>query len=384
MSEVVIVGASIAGSSTAIRLARSGRDVLIIDKVRFPRTKPCGEGLFPAGVEELRRLGVFAAVQGQGAALRRVRFSGGGHAVSAPLSRDGDFGLGIRRSVLDEALLQEALAAGADVKTGVTATGLLRGNDGTFAVETDAGVLRAGAIVAADGLHSRLRWSAGLARPPRGARYGVSAHVEVDREPEPQVEVYFEPGYELYLTPVGGRCLNVAILTSRLGMKRFAGDLGRAFSALLSAHPAFGTAARVVDQPGAAGPFPVTCGRAWRDNLVLAGDAAGFCDGISGEGMSLALVTSADCAGAVERYLDNGRQDAFEAYDRRRRARARNSTLLARLTLALSRRSWTAERALRNLGRRPETFAKLVAINTGELGFRALRPADVSALLLGL
>jgi flavin-dependent dehydrogenase len=120
---------------------------------------------------------------------------------------------------------------------------------------------------------------------------------------------------------------------------------------------------RLLDAPLVAGPF--RSGRAACGNAIKA-DAAGFFDGITGEGMSLALVSARHCAEAVDEFLATGSAEPLRRYERRRRSLARNSEILGRMTLALASREWTARRALRGLARRPETFAKLVAVSSGE------------------
>lgn len=383
MHDVVIAGGSLAGAATAIHLAERGRSVLLLDRQQFPRPKACGEGLFPAGVAELERLGVLASVQEASSPLRKVRFHAGASTVEAPLGTAGG-GLGLSRTHLDAAVLDRAREAGVEIRLGVTATGLRVSEGNVVALRTSEGDLPGRAFVAADGLHSRLRRIAGLDTGGRGDRYGVNGHLRVGGEWGRAVDVYFEPGHEIYVTPVGAACLNVAILTRRAGMRRFAGNIDGAFEALLREHPAFRDGFELCGGPLAAGPFPAGCSRAWKANLVLAGDAAGFFDGISGEGMTAALLSARECAAAIDAYLTGGSYEPFRRYDRRRRALVRNSNLLARVSLALSRQPRVAELAVRNLSRRPETFARLVAINTGEAGLGSIRPRDVLALALGL
>jgi flavin-dependent dehydrogenase len=164
-------------------------------------------------------------------------------------------------------------------------------------------------------------------------------------------------------------------------MARFAGDLDGTVCALLQAHPAT-SGAEVVDAPLAAGPFAASCRRAYRANVVLAGDAAGFFDGITGEGMSAALAGSRLCAAAIEAYLD-GDANAFACYDQQRRALVRNSNLLGRVSLILGSKPSLAATAVRNLACHPQTFERLVRVNSGSAPLRSLRPRDLSALLFG-
>ena len=133
-AQVIVVGAGPAGSSTAWHLARLGIDVLVLDRARFPRDKPCAEYLSPEASRLLDAMGALAACEAAGAAQLA------GMVVRAPngtLLR-GDFaaahgfrgfrdrGLALRRSVLDALLLERARAAGARVVEEQRVTGLVR------------------------------------------------------------------------------------------------------------------------------------------------------------------------------------------------------------------------------------------------------------------
>ena len=384
MHDVLVVGGSIAGAATAIHLAEAGRRVLLVERSRGVRRKACGEGLFPRGVAELGRLGLIEDVRRHGAPLAGVRFHAGRFTAQAPFGPDEPPGLGVQRTDLDPRLLDRARAAGVEVRTGVTARSLIADGARVAGVRTDGGELRARAIIAADGLGSRLRRQAGLDRSRNASRYGISAHVRLPRDPGCLVDVYFHGAYESYVTPVGEDIVNVAMLVRRADMRRFAGNLGQAFVAMLEEHPALSDGFELLDEPVAAGPFAAACRRAWRGNLVLVGDAAGFVDAINGEGMSSALVSARDCATAVDAYLATGDDSAFRRYEAQRRALVRNSNLLARLSLAIGARPVLARLAVRNLARRPRTFARLTAVSTGELPLRAVRPSDLLALAAGV
>ncbi|HEY7801946.1 MAG TPA: FAD-dependent oxidoreductase, partial [Dehalococcoidia bacterium] len=235
MHDVVIVGGSVAGASAAIHLARAGHDVLLIERSRDHRRKACGEGVFPAGVRELADLDVLDRLRKNASELGELRFIAGPHIATAPLGRDGAHGLGVQRSLLDPALIGAAEAAGASVRRGIAARGLVRSPEGV-AVRTDAGILHARFVIAADGLRSRLRRDAGLERPTRARRYGVSAHVRLLSLDPSRVDVHIERGRELYITPVGGNDANVALLVGRDAMPAFAGDPAAAFRRELDAH----------------------------------------------------------------------------------------------------------------------------------------------------
>lgn len=378
MHDVAIAGASVAGAATAIHLARLGHSVVLLDRATFPRRKACGEGIFPAGVRELESLGVLERLEEQSSRLSGIRFRAGEHVVEAPLS-----GLGVSRLSLDAALLAAAAESGVDIRTGVNVGPPVIRDRRVHALSTSDGDVAARAFVAADGLHSPIRRYAKLDGTALGKRYGISAHMSFASPVEPVVDVTFASDHELYITPTGPRTGNVALLLRREHMHRFAGRLVSAFGEIIAGYPHLASAC-LLDEPKVAGPFPRTARRAWRANLVLAGDAAGFFDAISGEGMSVALVGARSCAAALSDHLETGSYGPFREYDRQRRALVRNSDLLARLSLLLGSREWTARVAVRNLARRPDSFAKLVTINTGQAPLTALRPRDLITLLAGI
>ena len=386
--DVAVVGASLAGAATAIHLAEAGHRVVVLERHAEDRRKACGEGLFPRGVAQLERLGLLDEIQRLGQPLAGVRFHAGEHVAEARFGGGGATGLGIQRAHLDPLLRARAREVGVDLRPGVSVRSLLVEGNRLCGVRTASGdEVRARVVVAADGLRSRLRTQAGLDRPASTTRYGVSAHVRLPANAGPFVDVHFEDGFEVYVTPVGGRVVNVAMLLRRRAMPRFAGRLAEAFEEVLGASGVLPVGAALADEPLAAGPFPARSLRAWRQNLVLVGDAAGFLDAISGEGMSTTLVSARRCALAVSEYLVSGSAGdagAFRRYDRSRRSLVRNADLLARVSLALSSRPALARHAVRNLSKQPATFERLAGVSAGELRLRALRPRDLWGLALGV
>jgi len=382
MAEVVVVGGGPAGAAVAIHVARWGHAVLLLDRAAFPRRKACGEGLFPRGVAALQDLGVLSALQPT-ASLQALRFHAGGATAGARLGSPARPALGVSRAVLDCALLDAARSSGVEVSLGERAVRLLPQGD-RFVLETDRRVLAPAVIVAADGLNSRLRRQAGLEPKRSGRRYGLSAHVELPAAPDPAVEVHFGRGFEVYRTPVGERGLNVAVLASGRAGASYRGGLADSLEPALDAVGIAHDGWRFLEPPVGAGPFPRLPTRLWARNLVLAGDAAGFFDGITGEGMSLALAAAPECARAVHEFLASGGDTSVLAlYKRRRRSLARNSELLGRLTLLLASHPALAARAVRGLARRPASFSRLAAVSNGEASLGSLRPLDLLSPLLG-
>ena len=378
--DVVVIGAGPAGAATAIHLARRGRRVTLIDRLAAPRRKACGEGVFASGVRELATLDIEMA-DVAGGHLSAVRFHAGKHSVEAPLPGAGAYG--VHRELLGSALVAQARAAGVNVVLGVSALGLQIANGRVAAIRTSAGLLEGCAFVAGDGLQSRIRRLASLDNSGSSERYGVSAHVTLPCESARTIDVYFQLKREIYITPLEGRSVNVAILLRRREMREIGGDLSGWFERELASIAGI-DGFELQDEPLAAGPFARASSRNWRANLVLAGDAAGFLDGISGDGISAGLLGARTCAAAIDAYLTTGSYEVFRAYDRDRRAIVRNSNILAHVSLLLGRNERVANIAVGNLARQPRTFAKLVAINSRAAGFSSLRPRDLLALAFGV
>src|SRR5262245_17475090 len=177
MTDVVIAGGGVAGSALAILLGRAGLEVELFERGGFPREKPCGEGIMPAGVAVLERLGLAGAVGG--VPLSGVRYHHRGTIAVGPFpSVNGrpSTGLAQRRSVLDRVLFEAAAAtpgvtarAHATVAAPIVEGGRVRG------IVADGTERRAALTVAADGVHSPLRRALGLDVPARRRRVGMRA-----------------------------------------------------------------------------------------------------------------------------------------------------------------------------------------------------------------
>lgn len=155
--DVAIVGARCAGSPLATILARRGLSVCVLDKARFPSETPSTHIIQPRGASALDRVGALDAVLAAGAATIDSFTM-----VNDDVRIEDDFdrelfphpGLCVRRVTLDSALVDAAEAAGADVRTGVKVTGLIRADGRVAGVETDRGPVRAHLVVGADGRQS--------------------------------------------------------------------------------------------------------------------------------------------------------------------------------------------------------------------------------------
>ena len=197
-ADVVVAGGGPVGLAVAIGARAAGLRVAVVEPRTTPVDKACGEGLMPAAVAGLARLGV----AGRGPAVRRHPLPRG-RAGRSPRSSGTVPGLGVRRTALHAALAARAEEVGV-----VRVPGSVREVEQDAEGVTAAG-LRARWLVAADGLHSPVRRQLGLQTPGTGpGRYGLRRHFAVAPWTR-HVEVYWGDRAEAYVTPVsraaGGR-----------------------------------------------------------------------------------------------------------------------------------------------------------------------------------
>ena len=361
--DVVVVGGGPAGLALAAMAARRGLSVTLLERAALPHDKACGEGVMRPGLEVLETLGALERLSpGDSACIRGIRYvQEDGSSLEGALPGGG--GLGIRRTALSSALLDTARAAGVVVLDRTTLRGHRR-DAAAMVLDTSAGELSARVLVAADGLHSPLRRAEGLERPARGPRrFGLRQHFVVPPWTD-RVEVHLSPSSEAYVTPCGPARVGVAFLWSD-------GQLEDrpSIASLLARFPRLAarlSSAPQDSEPRGAGPFQQRVRRRVAPGLVLLGDAAGYVDAITGEGMSVALV----CARALAECLPEavrrgGEVGAFRDYERVARREFRKYAWTASAVLALARRTRFRRRLLTALASRPRTFEWLLAHTVG-------------------
>lgn len=311
--DVVVAGGGPIGLAAALYARRAGLRVAVVEPRPAPIDKACGEGLMPAAVRALADLGV----RPDGRPFRGIRYVHGRASGQADFAGDDpdrpdEHGLGVRRTVLHAALHDAAAAAGVEMVTGSV------DRVAQNAEQVTAAGLAARYLIAADGLHSPLRRQLGLQLASRARpRWGLRSHYAVAPWSD-RVEVHWSPHAEAYVTPVADDLVGIAILT---GHRRPFADQLREFpelSACLGPAPA--------EPVRGAGPLRQRTAARVAGRVLLVGDAAGYVDALTGEGLSIGL----QCAAAAVDRIAAGTPTSYEADYRRitRRYRMITSTLL--------------------------------------------------------
>lgn len=336
--DFVVVGGGPVGLAVAIEATRRGRSAIVVERCRGPVDKACGEGLMPPGVARLRALGVSLPL---GRTFRGVRYIDGAVVAEADFARGT--GLGVRRLALSDALRTEALRAGVRIVEGSEVRRVAQSDTGVR-VETDDHAIEGAWLVAADGLHSAVRRLAHIpatpADPPGGRRFAVRQHFGVAPWSD-HVEVYWSDGLEAYVTPVGADEIGVAYLWS--------GERGDT-AAFAARFPTLADRlVRPTSERRGAGPLGLDVERRVAGRVLLAGDAAGYVDAITGEGLSIGWASAIALVDAVVA----GRPDRYEQDWQRITAMHRRTTSWL---LGVARRPWLRRALVRSLRDVPGLF----------------------------
>jgi flavin-dependent dehydrogenase len=314
-------------------MCRKGLSVTLADGAKPPIDKACGEGLMPDGLSALRSLGVeLNATDAQ--PFRGIRFVGEGASVEATFPEG--HALGVRRTVLHAKLVEAAGAAGVRMLWGTPVSGLDQ-------------MASARWVIGADGFNSRVRRWAGIATPSIRQRYGFRIHYRTAPWTD-HMELHWGAGSQIYVTPIAEREVCVALISQ---------DPHLRLDEALMGYPQL--AARLAGAPHASPERgAVTANyrlpRVYRGNVALIGDASGAVDAITGEGLCLCFHQAI----ALAESLASGDLAHYQTAHRRL---ARRPTLMSKLMLAMGRRTWLRERALRAMAFEPRIFQTMLSFH---------------------
>ncbi|HET7603864.1 MAG TPA: NAD(P)/FAD-dependent oxidoreductase [Gemmatimonadales bacterium] len=421
-ADVLIVGAGPAGAASAILLARAGCQVILADRARFPRDKPCSEFISPEGVRVLERLGVLDSLEaGDTEPLHglTVHASRGSHLTGlfarAAVKPWRDTGLSVRRSTLDARLVQAAWEAGVEVREGLRCVELLGGHGGRGGQDgrggqqpgrpvrpahpvtgaffrDDAGRsvrISARLTIGADGIRSRVARALGGTRRGLLRRYAFVTHMRGVRALPGQAEMFvMENGY-VGINPVGGGLTNVALVVPAALARDARGDPSAFLLAHCHRHPLVSARlanASLAEPVRVTGPFDVRAQRVTADGAALVGDAADFFDPFTGDGIVSALRGAELLAAVVPSVLaERGvvSRTSLRKYRKARRQAFAGKRAVARLIAYAMHCPVLFDRAVARLERREGMAHTLIGVTGEFVPARAvLNPAFLGRMVL--
>jgi flavin-dependent dehydrogenase len=327
MLDVVVVGAGPAGAVAATLLARAGARVRILDRAVFPRDKLCGDTVNPGTLAILNRLQLASSIERCGLPIEGMRLSGENGVVVEGRYPPGITGRALLRRDFDWMLLQEAIAAGAEFDPGVRVCSAVIEDGRVAGVKVGRGCdIRASVTIAADGRHSTIAFGLGLAsHPGRSRRWAAGAYVDVagDQASRRFGEMHVRGGHYIGIAPVPGGLTNVCLVTPWHAGDAPLEDPRKRIVDALARDPLLRdrfAGARLETSPVVIGPLAVDARHKALDGLLLAGDAAGFIDPMTGDGLRFAIRGAELSAIAAAEALAHGWDGVHARLARARRA----------------------------------------------------------------
>jgi len=356
-TDVFIVGGGPAGLAAAIAARTKGFRVIVADGAKPPITKACGEGMLPDALKALSELGVELR-DSDGSALTGIRFEDERSSVSARFPEG--CGLGVRREILHQRMMERAQNCGVSFLWNTAVTGLF--GEGVVA---GGNKIAARWVIGADGVQSRVRRWCGLESfAPQTKRFAFRVHYRLEPWSD-FTEIYWGEEAQAYVTAVDAQEICVVLILNRADSR---------FDEALQRFPKLCGRLRGAAQVGPErGAVTGMChlDRVWRRNVALIGDASGSVDAITGEGLSLSFRQAMALADALA-------ASDLKRYHAAHRRLLRRPRLMGQLLLLLDRRNSLRERTMRALEATPQLFERMLAYHVGET--RPLQLATASAV----
>jgi flavin-dependent dehydrogenase len=372
--DILIAGAGPAGLSVGILFARHELRTLVCEQRRLPADKACGEGVMPSGLAHLERLGVRRMLSpADYHPFLGIRYISSRGRMATGVFHEGP-GWGIPRQALSRAMHHRA----GELKNLVVCDGVraipVRRTDTHILVYVGGETVSTRLLVGADGLNSTVRRWAGLQGDgPFIYRWGARQHFSISPWSD-FVEVYWGEGAEAYVTPCGKNMTGVAFLWDR---RRFSGVRGgdALVPSLLEAFPRLRKHLEGAQPCGlarAVGPMHRIARSQVADGVVLIGDAAGYLDALTGEGISLALAQAHAVEETVAPFLKRPEGNGcllsardLSAYQRAYRRIVRPYYRMTGMALFMNRNPRLAAAVIKVLAGCPCLFERILAANMG-------------------
>jgi flavin-dependent dehydrogenase len=318
VTDVIVVGAGPAGAVAATILARAGARVRLLERAAFPRHKLCGDTLNPGALAILKRLDLATAVEQQGLRVDGMIVTGENGVTIEGRYPFPHYGRSLPRAALDAALVEGAIAAGVEFEERAPVRQAIFDGGGSRVEGVSIGVnghrrdLRAAVTIAADGRRSTLAFALGLLAHPRAPRrWAIGAYLHDVPHVSSCGEMHIRPGRYIGVAPLPGGITNVCVVRPVSPSDRPLGDPAELLRTALARDPLLAdrfAAARFAARPSVLGPLAVDAQTrvAIPDGLLLAGDAAGFVDPMTGDGLRFALRGAELAAASALRALEHG------------------------------------------------------------------------------